>query len=261
MRTTGKLVSEVKELVSNVSLVRNADLLPTGYIRLETVFRYPDGSSIDVFLAPQNLLPGHRLTDLAQTTAWLLDVQVKPWLSKKRRMFVEDAIRTLGVAQKGGELFVDVSELSQIADAVTRLGQACLRVADLLFTRRASLQTSFAEDIEEVLADADLPYESAVDIEGRYGRVVRVDFSVQGARARSLVLGLSSHNASAAHTAANEIFRKWHDLREPQRTEQRVTLFDDRSNAYRDDDLKRLEEVSVIVPFSDREGVRELLAA
>ncbi len=254
-------IEQARDLLRCVSLVRDVDVLPSGHFRLETPFKYPDGSSIDVFIAPPNLLPEVRLTDLGQTAAWLLNLQVKPWLSKKRQAFVEDALRTFDVRQSGGELVLQLASPTDLPDGVMRLAQACLRVADLTFTRRSSLQSAFGEEIEEILDDAELSYTPNPEIAGRYGNVVRVDFSVEGRRTRSFVLTLASQNPSAAHSISNEIFRKWYDLDVPERPEQRVTVFDDRSSAYRDEDLKRLEGISTVLPFSDRNAVRDVLAA
>lgn len=244
-----------------VSLVREATELPTGYLRFETIFRYPDGTSIEVF-APQTLTDASvRLTDLGQTTEWLLDLRLKPWLSQKRRAYVESALRTYDATQDGGELVVEISNIGDLASGVVRLAQACVRVADLTFTRRSSLRTAFAEEVEEVLDDSDLAYEPSAAVTGRFGKVVNVDFLVRGQNVSSLMLMLASQNPSAAHARAVEVFRSWYDIDVPERTEQRVTVFDDRSKAYRDDDLARLEEVSTVVPFSDRTGLRTLLAA
>lgn len=254
-------VDAAKKLLGHVSLFRDVDVLPAGHLRIETAFRYPDGTSIDIFVSPPDLLPGLRLSDQGQTNAWLLDLQIKAWLSKKRRAFIEDALHTYGAQQAGGELVLQIDGPAALSDGVIRLSQACLRVADLTFTRRSSLQSTFAEEVEEVLSDAELPYETGPEIVGKYGKPVPVDFSVQGAHSKSLVLTLASQNPSAAHALSVEIFRRWHDLDLPQVTEQRVTLYDDRSNAYREEDLKRLQESSNVLPFSDRKGVRDLLAA
>jgi len=83
-----------------------------------------------------------KLTDLGQTTSWLLDVQVRPWLSKKRQRFVKDALRIHEVRQKGGALERSLPTLDVLVDGVMKLGQACVRVADLTYTRRRSLQSS-----------------------------------------------------------------------------------------------------------------------
>ena len=68
-------------------------------------------------------------------------------------------------------------------------------------------------------------------------------------------------NPSQAHNLANEIFRRWYDLHSPERTEQKVTIVDDQRDVYREDDLKRLGDYSAVVPVSDQDGVRTLLAA
>jgi hypothetical protein len=162
------------------------------------------------------------------------------------------------VVQSGGELLVKLDGLADLTGGILRLAQACLRVADLCYTRRASLQTSFVEEVEEVVDDLELAYEPNVELEGKYGKLVRIDLRVEG-RTPSLVLAWSSGNASVAHTTQNEIFRKWADLEK--RPEQRVTVFDDRYNVYRDDDLKRIQEISNLVAVSDRALLQSVLAA
>ncbi len=146
----------------------------------------------------------------------------------------------------------------RLTEGTIRLAQACLRVADLSYTRRASLQTSFLEEVEEVVDDLDLHYEANAELPGKYGNLVRVDLKVE-ARTPSLLLAWSSGNASQAHTVQNEIFRKWSDL--DARTEQRVTVFDDRFDVYRDEDLKRIRDVSQLVAVSDRQMLESILAA
>ena len=242
-------------------LVRSVDRLPKGHVRLETGFLYPDGASVDVFLVEEApLLPSSKLSDLGQTMSWLLDVQVKPWLSKKRQRFVEDALRVYGVTQSGGALELPL-EPGKLVDGVVRLGQACVRVADLIYTRRTSLQAGVVEEVEEVLADSELDYQPGAELDGRFGARVRVDFLVRGHRTSSTLLTLSSYNSSAAHGAANEIFRKWYDLDIPARSEQRVTILDDRSDVYRSEDVQRLKNISDVVPLSDRQSLVDLLAA
>ena len=253
---------EVNCKLAGHPLVRNVDRLPRGHVRLETVFLYPDGSSVDVFLPEDGpLVPPSRLSDLGQTTGWLLDVQVKPWLSKKRQRFVEDALRLYGVVLRGGALERDLHSLDELVEGVVHLGQACVRVADLTYTRRSSLQLDFAEDLEEVLADTALEYESNMELEGRFGKRVRVEFLVRGAHLSSAVLTLASGSAPQAHIVANEVFRRWYDLNIPARNERRLTVFDDRVDVYRDDDLTRLADVSQVVAFSDKQTLRDLLAA
>jgi hypothetical protein len=75
------------------------------------------------------------------------------------------------------------------------------------------------------------------------------------------VLTWAAGNSSTAHNLAIEVFRRWYDLSIPERSEQRVTVFDDRFDSYRDDDVKRLREVSDVLPLSDSGALTQLVAA
>jgi hypothetical protein len=253
---------KVQELVGGHSLIRGIDRLPKGHLRIETVFKYPDGSSIEVFVPrDDDLFHSQKLTDMGQTMSLLLNMQVKPWMSKKRSAQLEDALRPYDISLNGAALEARVTRDEDLPDALIRLCQACLRVSDLLFTRRTALQTLFSEEVEELFVDAELPYDSNIERVGRYGKVIRIDYLVKGRRSESAVLTLSSAQTSQAHVTAVEIFRKWHDFAVPENREQRVTIFDDRVNVYRPDDLERLREYSTVFGLSEREGVIELLAA
>jgi hypothetical protein len=256
------LIEPVRRTTAGHALVRSVDELRSGPVRLETTFLYPDGSSVDVFVQQKDpLFPALTLTDLGQTMTWLLDVQVKPWASKKRQRFVEDALRLYGVHQEGGALELPIPSLDGLIPGVVKLGQACVRVADLTYTRRSSLQTGAVDEVEEVLSDVGVTYEPDAELVGRHGSPVRVDFLVHGATTTSAILTLASGNRSQAHALSNEIFSRWYDLDMPQRQEQRVTVFDDRVDVYRDEDLRRLKDVSDVVALSDRRTLRDLLAA
>ena len=252
-------VSDITTQVHGQAFVHDVSVLKRGHIRVETAFRYPDGGSIEVFVRKPDLTGEVHLTDLGQTQAWLLDMQLRPWLSKKRQAFLQDALETYGVTQNGGELTLQVENLGKLMEGIIRLGQACLRVADLTFTRRASLQTSFVEQVEEVVDDFGLEYEPDAKIEGKYGALVQVDLLVTGAHAPSLVLAWSSGNTGQAHVTQNEIFRKWSDL--DKRSEQRLTIYDDNYDVYRDEDMRRLADVSMLVAVSDRHAMQLALGA
>lgn len=259
-------LEEAKHQLADRVLVRSVDQVRRGHIRVETGLQYPDGSSIDVFLThPMPLAPGAqmRLSDLGQTTGWLLDMQIRPWMSKKRTAFIEDVLESLSVKQVGGELVLDLKPSESLLGGVLKLGQACIRVADLMFTRRASLQNAFNEDLEEVLADGELQYQPNAELIGRQQRSVRVDYLVQGRARPSAVLSLSATNAQSAHNLSNEIFRRWYDLDTPDGLHvQHVTVFDDRQRSvFRDEDLHRLGELSIVAPFSEKTALIELLQA
>lgn len=256
------IVEDIKRRVEGHGLVHEVEETKRGHVRIETGFLYPEGSFVDLFVPRDGtLFPEIKLSDFGQTMQWLLDVQVRPWLSKKRQEFVRDALRLYDVTQHGGALELTLKSLDELVDGIVRLGQACVRVSDLIYTRRSSLQSPVTEEVEEVLADGELEYEPNKELQGRFGAPVRVDFLVHGRRMKSAVLAWSSANSSQAHVQANEIFRRWYDLDVPTRQEQRVTVLDDRYDVYRDDDLQRLRDQSDVIGLSDRTGLVDLLAA
>jgi hypothetical protein len=258
--------ASIIQLVTDLCMVRGVDTVPRGHLRLETKFQYPDRSSVDLFILnpPQGVLVPSApvLSDLGQTMTWLADLQVRPWQSKKRQRFLEDTLYVLGVMQNGGalETTFDVNHDS-LEDAVIRLGQACVRVADLSFTRRANLQVNATEELEELISDADLAYETNASLPGRHGTLVVVDFLVAGRRQKSAVLTLAAQYPGSAHTSANEVFRKLYDLDTPDRAEQRVTVYDDRYDVYRSEDLERIRDLGELIALSARQDVVALLAA
>lgn len=257
---------EYVERFRKLCLVRGVDVLERGHIRVETGFLYPDGSSVDVFLTNDRpLFPPTVLSDLGQTTDFLVHHGVKYWNSRKRRSQLETDLSLYGVKLDGGALTLQLEDLNAetLEAAVLMLGQACVRMSDLVLTRRLQVQSVFSEDVEEFLNDVEIPYEPGVVLEGAYGPV-QLDFLVQGKKTRSAVLALTSRYSGASHAAANEVFRKFHDLMVAGLPEQRITLLDDSedpSSIYRPEDLRRIEAHSSLVPFSAKEDLRSRLAA
>lgn len=237
-----------------------------GRIRIETRFRYPDGGSIELwFVQDTESLPQLRtvpkLSDLGETMTWLFHAQVKPWTSEKRRLFVQDVLSLYEIEREGGELMRRIDDVGQLGDEIIRLGQACLRVSDLVFTKRMTISSSVTEHVEAALDDADLSYVPDAEIAGRFGKRVRLDFMVKRPVRDSGILTLTSTTRSSAHYTANEIFTKWYDLQDSSAIERRVTVFDDRQQWYRDEDLERLEELSVVVPLTDTRRLVDILEA
>lgn len=112
--------------------------------RIQTNLVYPDGSFIDLFIRNSDQVPHAPITvlsDLGQTTSWLLDLRLKPWLSQTHKRFMEDALEVLAVRQNGGALETEVTLGDPLGPAILRLAQACLRVADLMMTQRGSVET------------------------------------------------------------------------------------------------------------------------
>jgi hypothetical protein len=254
--------ADVENRARGICLVRGVDRVPRRHLRLETIFRYPDGGAIDLFI-PWNddLFAPVTVTDFGQTMTWLADNQVRPWTSKKRQQFLADALLALGVEQDGGAFVTTVNpDLSDLTEAIARVGQACIRAADLMFTSRSVMQSSITEDVEELLIEHGLRYTTNAVLEGPYGEH-RFNFLVEGQNQRTAVLTWSSAHPSSAHNSSLEILVKWYDLITRDRPEQRLTVWDDRSDVYKPEDIERLEGLSTVLPISRPDEVVAVLRA
>jgi len=255
----------LREFVRGFSLVHSCDVVGNGMLRIATPFKYPNGSQIDLFLkrtAP--LFPSYVLTDYGQTADYLMDMQVKLWATKKRRLLLDDICSSLDVEHHAGQLEIplEVDTLPDLSHAIVRLAQACIRVADLAFTQRLQLAGTFQEEVEEYIASTNLLYEPEITLIGTYGKEVKVDFLVHGKKVTSLIQTLSTPSPASAHVASLEVFRRWYDLAPHRTTNQFITLYDTTNRVFRDDDLSRLHDLSVVLGFPDQEEqFKEAIAA
>ncbi|QCG91634.1 DUF1828 domain-containing protein [Azospirillum sp. TSH100] len=132
-------LTEVKDRFKSCPLVEEIDMLPKGHVRISTAFRYPDGSSVDVFIADRPSLLSKimpmTLTDFGNTFLWLDQMDIRPLRSARRRRLTLDILETHGIEHSKGVLSCNVAP-QELAIGVIRLGQACIRVADLIFTHK-----------------------------------------------------------------------------------------------------------------------------
>jgi hypothetical protein len=263
MGTAAILQVNLKSL-DRTGLVRGVDVLPKGHTRIETGFRYPDGSNVDLFIRREDdLLKGVEpvaLTDFGNTLNWLDHLGIDPTKHGRRRKLMDDILQIYDVEEHGAMLHCRVAP-EQLGQGIVRLGQACIRIADLAFTARFKPRTQFAEDIEDVLDEASFSYDRETQLVGRDGNLVKVDFRVRGRKQDTALMLLPAETKSpfAAQNRANRVFATFFDLQTW--SGQRVAALDDRAEVYNAADISRIENVAAVIPFSDREMLFEVLKA
>ncbi len=247
------MINDCSALFATTNLIVDCDRVNSRFLRIKTPFLYPDGSFIDVFLDTScDLFGDCELSDLGQTATFLLNSQVDFWRTSKRKQMLEAICEVLDVREDAGvlKLTIPSGEISNVSEHVLRLGQACVRCADLVLTRRLRSVGVFREDVEEFLDASSIPYESDIALDGPFGKPVRIDFSVRRKRSPLLVQTLSANSDSAFHQASLEIFRKWSDLKEyRQRGDDFLTLIDSGAQATRDEDIKRIRQEADVIFF------------
>lgn len=224
---------------------------PRGPVRVRSPFFYPDGGVIDVFVVQRN----GRLdvTDFGEGLGWLRLQTVSGRRSPKQSKLVQDVCLTLGVELFKGQLVTRCTSPDELAQAVVRLAQAVVRVSDLWFTTRARSVESMTDEVSDLLVERVVPFERSVKIAGRSGRNWTVDFQARTPERTSLVSVLSSGSKAAARRVTEHVVATWHDLSHlrvggPQMSF--VSLFDDTTDIWSDEDFRLVDDLSEVQLWS-----------
>jgi hypothetical protein len=249
--------SDLEAIGHSVSMVLECDKVRHA-LRMSTPFVYPNGSHVDVFLEQDTSLFNHYLlSDFGQTWLYLQDAQVSPNSTERRRNLLSDICKQHGVVVKDGVLTLEIlaHEITDISQAIMRLSQACVRFSELACHQRLRSANPFKDDIEEFFESSGLLFVPDKRVRGPYDRDIRLDFEVAGKNSKSLVLILAAMNEPAAHTAANEIFRKWADLKTAGMDYQYkfITVYNSTSKAIRADDIQALSDGSATISYPEQE--------
>ena len=99
------------------------------HLRISTPYRYPDGDRIDLFCKVEDGVT--TVSDLAETTGWLHMQSAGLRRSPKQARLIEDACVTHGIEFHRGMLRARCRPGDDLAQVVTRVAQAALRISDL----------------------------------------------------------------------------------------------------------------------------------
>jgi hypothetical protein len=250
--------SQLAALVVNLPLVQGCDKVRSGALRMATPFLYPNGERIDVFIdSDKELWSDFYLSDRGQTALYLRNAQVFLDTTARKRELVDDILRESGVKLVNGyQLTIRPSshEPVDVSDAIFRLSQMCVRISDLATHQRMRSSNPFRDDVEEFFESHNLRYKSDVKLPPVFGkREIRMDFEVHSGMRSSYVNVLAAMNDASAHSSANEIVVKLHDLKESGQVilHQFVTVYNSASSAIRIEDIQRLQTLSSAVSYPE----------
>ena len=228
------------------------------YDRIRTPYLYPDGECIDLYCDTSSDVV--TVTDLAETTRWLWMQSATQRRSPKQNQLIKDTCETHGVEFHHGMLQARCKPGEPLAEVVTRVAQAALRVSDLWFTFRASIGESIAEEVADCLARNDFQYERAKRMIGRSRGSWTVDFYISASQdnmseiqSGSLVNVLSTGSRSAARRVREHVVTMWHDLNHLRAGPKKmcfISLFDDTSDIWEDKDFQLLQPLSEVAYWS-----------
>ena len=232
------------------------------YTRIRTPFLYPDGDVIDLYWDEQD--GNITITDLGGSLGWLSMQTASPKKTAKQRRLIQDICTNHGIEQYRGMLMLRVKPGDDVADKVSRLSQAVIRVTDLWFTFRHRAVQSITDEVGEFLGEKSIRYDRGERLPGRSGNIWKVDFHTRTASKSSLVNVLCSGSKAAAHKVTEHIVTLWHDLSHLNLGEeslQFVSLLDDTVDVWTDEDIKLVSELSDLSYWSRPDEFAERLVA
>jgi len=221
------------------------------YQRIRTPYLYPDGDNIDLFCKVEGDVV--TVSDLAETTGWLRMQSVAPRRSPKQARLIEDTCVTHGVEFDQGILGTRCEPGDDLAQVVTRVAQAALRVSDLWFTFRTQAIQSVTSEVAEFLTEREFKFDRGTKWAGRSGCNWTVDFHVHAEPRSSLVLMLSTGNRAAARRVSEHVVAVWHDLSHLAAGPEDlcfVSLFDDTTDVWEEEDFRLVEPLSQVFRWS-----------
>ena len=220
--------------------------------RIRTPFLYPDGDNIDLFCKHEDGLI--TVTDLAETVRWLrMQSGSVSARTIKQRQLIADACLTHGVEFYRGMILGRCHPGDSLSMVVTRVAQAALRVSDLWFTFKTRTVESITDEVSDVLNERKMPFTRYEKLAGRSGSSWTIDFHVRNPRRSSLVCVLKTANRSSARPIVDHAVAIWHDLNHLAAGPEAlsfVSLFDDTSDVWSNEDFNLLESLSTITRWS-----------
>jgi len=230
------------------------------YTRVRTPFYYPDGGIVDLYIRKHNEI--YIVTDLGESLSWLRLQSLSAKRTSKQQKLLQDVCATLGVEVFKGQIVLRCQDAARLADCVLKMGQAIIRTSDLWFTTRTRAVESMTDEVEDHLVDKKIGYERAVKLTGRSGRTWTVDFHTWTPDCSSLVFILTTGARSFARRATEHVVAGCVDLqnyRVEAPPKKLISLFDDTSDVWGDEEYNLAENVSDTARWSDMDSFDRLL--
>lgn len=249
-----------KSLRDRLSALFDCTSAPQGSVRVRTPFMYPDGDIVDVFVEERG--GKFVVTDYGESLGWLQMQSVRDQLTANQRQMAEDVCLTLGVELVHGQLTMPCDNASGLSDAIHRLGQAAVRVSDIWFTLRNRAVALVADEVDAWLREREFDSKRNARREGRSGRTWTVDYEVVAQAQTSHVFLLTTGSQAWARRLSERVVAACTDLSHlvfDKADANFVSLFDDTSNVWRDEDFKLVEPFSRIATWSQPEEFEQVL--
>lgn len=119
-------------------------------VMIRTPFTFPDGDPYIIYLSELST-GGVKLSDAGHTMMHLsYENDVDKFRQGTRGKIFDQVLSQNGVSESNGELFVETLP-AKIGSAIFKFGQTITSIADLTFLNRARTESTFYEDLSEII--------------------------------------------------------------------------------------------------------------
>ena len=233
---------------------------PVEGVRVRTPLLYPDGGVVDVFVLERT--DTFSVTDFGEALGWLGLQSTGRQRSPKHQFLVQDVCQTLRIELFQEQLVLREIKGEDLSEAVLRIAQAVVRVSDLWFTLRTQAFQNTADEVDEWLLEKEIPFDRAVQRQGRSTRSWTIDFETHLGARTSFIFLLSTGTRGAVRRLAEHVLAACVDLNHVKDNQQGLTfvsLFDDTEDVWRAEDFNLVNEYSDIARWSRPDEFERLL--
>lgn len=240
---------------------------PRGGIRVETPMLYPDGGVVDVFIIERRGV--WFVTDFGEGLGWLEMKANTEKRSPRQVRMIQDICQTLGVTNRDGYLESRLKVLDEVGEAVVRVAQAVVQVADVSFTlgrthseRRLTLRERMNEEVGKWLTSREIRHKREFRISGSSGQPWIIDYRTSVNWRTSLVSLVSAGSRSAAGRQTEHVVTLWSDLVHLDGNGSevaKISLFDDTRDVWRQEHFRLAERMSKVALWSRRQQFENMI--
>lgn len=158
-----------------------------------------------------------------------------------------------GPAEKLSQLIMDVV---MAARGISDLLYAHWAYASLSYHRKGRKAGNFAEKLTTFLAESSQPYTQAAKLAGGSGQVYTVHYRIDGG---AYLQALNPSQPARAKAAVDRAFAMWADCNGALTRDRKLTLLNDETLPWKAAHIHRLNQVSTVIKWSEREKLPALL--
>lgn len=182
-----------------------------GFYFLETPFLFSDGDYFSIYLKK---LPGGdvRLTDRGHTIMHLSYASdVDTLFEGTRGRLMEEIQAELGIREEDGEFFLEAPQL-EAGPAALRFAQALTKITDLSFLSRVRVQSSFYEDLQQLIFEKVPPekvQKNYVVQNVEHGELYPIDYRIEGKDKPLFLFGIPNDEKARLVTIILQHLQAW----------------------------------------------------